>query len=509
MIIAKNRTTNGMPNPDLESRFAEAMRQNRLIPQEGTVVAGVSGGADSVAMLHLLCTLRRAGWNIRVHVAHLNHLLRGAESDADAEFVRDLAVKLALDCTAASIDVRKRAQDDGVSIEQAARQCRFEFLEQVCMRVGASVVALAHHADDNAETILHRIIRGTGLRGLGGMRLSRPIRQGSGIRVVRPMLSFRRAEIEEYLSILGVRYRCDSTNELDSYTRNRIRNEVLPLLCDRINPQTVEALNRLGEQARGLDEYLAVTAQRMLESIVLDQDDQQITLLAPALSRRPRIIRTQIIREAMLLLGVAEAELSYTHLKAVAAMADESAGSRGLDLPGGLRAIRRYDRLILRRAATPREAPVSPEEVRVSVDSRNLLAAHGIELTIDSMSVDQDMIAEHIRRTASRGQISWEEWVDADQVHPPLTARARRPGDRFLPLGMTEMKKLSDFFIDEKIDAEMRERTVLLCDRLGPIWVVPWRIDERVRLTAATRRVFRLVAKPVPAVVSQRPLVSD
>ncbi len=484
---------------DLESRFAQDAERSGLVPRGAAVVAGVSGGADSVAMLHLLCGLNRRGWGLRIHVAHLNHQLRGAEADKDARFVRELAEGLLLDCTVGTADVRARASQDGVSIEQAARRCRFEFFERVCLKSGAGTVVLAHHADDNAETILHRIVRGTGLRGLAGIRGSRPIRPGSGIQVVRPMLSFRRSEIEEYVRDRALPFRHDATNDADSYTRNRIRNDILPLLRDSINPQVAEALVRLGEQARDVDEYLTETAGRMLESMIVERDDRQIVLLSTSLARKPRLIKTQLIREAMLRLGVSEAEIGYSHLTAVAAMAEETEGSKAMDLPGGLRVFRRYDRLVLQLEAEPAGVAPVPGEIRVGIDGRTSLLPFGIELSVETLLADQSLIAEHIRTAASRGQVSWEEWIDADQVHPPLIARLRRPGDRFLPLGMSELKKLSDFFIDEKIDADVRERTVLLCDRLGPIWVVPLRIDDRVRLTEATRRVMRLSARPLSA----------
>ncbi|MDM8005788.1 MAG: tRNA lysidine(34) synthetase TilS [Phycisphaerae bacterium] len=484
-----------MTAEDLESRFAQDAERNGLVPRGTMVVAGVSGGADSVAMLHLLCSLNRREWGLKIHVAHLNHQLRGIEADKDAKFVRELAEGLLLDCTVGTADVRGRASQDGVSIEQAARRCRFEFLERVCLKSGVRLVVLAHHADDNAETILHRIVRGTGLRGLGGIRASRPIRPGSDVQVVRPMLSFRRSEIEEYVRDRGLSFRHDATNDADSYTRNRIRKDILPLLRDSINPQVAEALVRLGEQARDVDEYLTETAGRMLESIIVERDDRQIVLLSTSLARKPRLMKTQLIREAMLLLGVSEAEIGYSHLIAVAAMTDETEGSKAMDLPGGLRVVRKYDRLALQLVAEPVGETAAPAEMRVAAEGKTLLLSFGIELSVETISADQGVIAEHIRTAASRGQVSWEEWIDADQVHFPLIARLRRPGDRFLPLGMSELKKLSDFFIDEKIDADVRERTVLLCDRLGPIWVVPLRIDDRVRLTEATRRVMRLSAR--------------
>jgi tRNA(Ile)-lysidine synthase len=488
-----------MPADSLESQFAEALQRSQLLVRGSEVVAGVSGGADSVAMLHLLAGLNGDGWGLRIHVAHLNHLLRGAESDGDADFVQRLADGLGLPCVIASADVRQRAHDEGISIEQAARRCRFELFERVCLRLDIRLVALAHHADDNAETILHRIVRGTGLRGLGGIRPSRLIREGSGIRVVRPLLSFRRSELEEYLQGRGISFRHDSTNDLDSYTRNRIRNEILPLLCDRVNPQAVEALNRLAEQARGIDEYLTETAERMLEPMIIEQDDRQLVLHRPSLARKPHLIQTQLIRQAMLRLGIGEAEMTYGHLNAVADMTGESEGSRAMDLPGGLRVVRRYDRLLLERSARSSQEPVPACEARVAIGGKTFLPAHGMELTVDMMPADAGLIADHIHQMADRDRVSHEEWVDAEQVHPPLVARFRRPGDRFFPLGMNGMKKLSDFFIDEKIDADVRERTVVLCDHLGPVWIVPLRIDERVRLTETTRQVMRLVAREVSA----------
>ncbi len=495
------KTSRGIVEPmsleDLEARFAQAVERSGLVPHDSLIVAGVSGGADSVALSHFLCGLNRQGWKLRIHVAHLNHRLRGSESDGDAEFVRRIAGRLGLECTVASADVRRRAADDGVSIEQAARRCRFEFFERTASQLGAKVIALAHHADDNAETILHRIVRGTGLRGLGGIPPTRPIRPGCGIWLLRPMLGFRRSEIEDYLRVCGAVFRHDSSNDADSYTRNRIRNEILPLLSETINPQVVEALNRLGDQARGVDEYLSETAERMLESMIVERDERQIVLLAASLARKPCIIRTQLIREGLLLLGAGEAEISYAHLTAAADLAEETDGSKSLDLPDGVRVVRRYDRLILQRLTAHPEGMAPPGEARVEPNGTTLLADFGIELTIETIPVDQNMILEHIRKAADREQVSWEEWVDAERVHLPLIGRARRPGDRFLPLGMSEVKKLSDFFIDEKIDADVRERTVLLCDRLGPIWVVPLRIDERVRLTEATRQVMRLRAREV------------
>lgn len=481
---------------DLQRRFARSIIEGGLLDPDGSVVSAVSGGADSVAMLHLLCAAReQAGWSLRVHVAHLNHRLRGQASDEDAAFVEQLARDLGLPCTVESADAAQRAEADGVSIEQAGRDCRFEFYERTCLRQGVKAVALAHHADDNAETVLHRIVRGTGLRGLGGIRRVRPIREGSDIRVIRPLLGFRRAEIEEYLQARGASFRQDVTNESASYTRNRIRHEVLPMLREQFNPQVVDAVVRLADQARGLDAYLTETGERMVESLIVEDNDRELVLHASSLARKPRVIQTQLIRQAILRMGIGEGELTYGHFNAVADLAGGHEGSKSLDLPGGLRVSRRYGRLVFERASGEPILSTSHGEVRVAMNGATVLPRHGLEITVDAMDADASTIAAHIHRLSGRSATSYEEWLNAEQVHPPLIARSRRPGDRFFPLGMSGMKKLSDFFIDEKIEARARDRAVVLCDQLGPIWIVPFRIDQRVRLTQLTRRVLRLRAR--------------
>lgn len=486
-----------MTRDDLEARLAQSILDERLLARDEAVVVGVSGGVDSVALLYLLCALNgRDGWSLRPHIAHLNHQLRGPESAADAEFVSQLAKSLRLPITVESADVSARAEATGVSIEQAGREARLEFFERVCLSTGISTVVLAHHADDNAETVLQRIMRGTGFRGLVGIRPVRPLREGSAIRIVRPMLPLRRSEIEKYLADRGIAWRQDSSNTSDLYTRNRLRHELLPLIREKYNPQVDEALVRLAEQARHLDAYLTETAERMLESLVIHHDNQTLALHAPGLTRKPRVIQTQLIRQAILRLGVGEAELTYRHVKSVVELAAGTEGSKAMHLPG-LRVTRKYERLLFERYGQIGTPPPIAEELRVGLEGVTALPGYGLELSAEIAPVGETEISEYVRRRADRGTISYEEWMDADRIAPPLLARSRRPGDRFLPLGMTSVKKLSDFFIDQKIDADQRDRAVVLCDQLGPVWVVPFRIDERVRLSRATRRVLRLTARVI------------
>lgn len=486
-----------MSKTDIESRFLHALTSECRLGRHERILVAVSGGPDSVALLYLFRHLNeRQGWSLPMHVAHLNHRLRGPDADADAAFVAELCQHLRIHCTIEVMDVPQRAEKEGLSIEEAGRMCRYEFFERVCLHKDIRTVAVGHQADDNAETILHRIIRGTGLQGLSGIRVNRPLRGGGEIRIMRPLLRIWRWEIEDYLRDNGIEFRQDASNRSTNHTRNRIRHEVLPLLRERFNPQVADALIRLGEQARGLNAYMAETSERMLDAFVIEHDDRQLVLHGPLLVRKPRVIQTELIRRAILRMGLSEGELTYAHLNAVAGLLAGREGSKSLDLPGGLCVSRRYTRLVFERASAVSPASDSFPEIRVATSGATPLPGFGLEIVADQLAADDATIDAHIARHAERGQCVHEEWIDADSVHPPLIARSRRPGDRFFPLGMTGMKKLSDFLIDEKIDAAQRERIVVLCDQLGPIWVVPLRIDERVRLTRATRRIVRLRAMP-------------
>jgi tRNA(Ile)-lysidine synthase len=486
-----------MPTSDLEAQFTAVLTNKPLLDQNERVVVAVSGGPDSVALLHLLHGLnQQEGWSLQLHVAHLNHRLRGADADADAAFVEALARRLGWPCTVAAEDIAALAKERGESVEQAGRECRFELFERVCLMAGARTVALAHHADDNVETVLHRIFRGTGMRGLGGIRSSRAIRPGSDIRILRPLLPFRRAQIEAYLRKRGLESRVDASNHSPEFTRNRIRSMILPLLREKFNPHVDEALLRLAEQARGADAYLNETSERVFESLVVAHDSAQLTLQADLLTRKPRVMRTQVIRHALLRLGMGEQELTYGHLEAIVNLAAGREGNKTLNLPGGFRVSRRYARLVFEtESARPVDAATEP--MRVSLSGTTPLPTFSLEITAELIDADEEIITGHLHRQSGRGQAHYEEWLDAGAVHPPLVARARQPGDRFLPLGMTGMKKLSDFFIDEKIDPALRGRALVLCDQLGPIWLVPFRIDDRVRLHRGTERILRLRARPM------------
>jgi len=474
--------------------LAEAIEAEGLLPPEGRVVVGVSGGADSMALLYGLVALNerlQKRWTL--HVAHLHHGIRGRDADEDARFVESVCKEMALPFFLERVDVPAVAKERKQSLEEAARQVRYEFFERVCLQTDSRYLALGHHADDNAETVLHRILRGTGIRGLAGILPARPLRPGSDITVVRPLLRFRRQEIREYLQSIGAAWREDHTNAEVSLTRNRLRHEVLPLIESKVNRQVVPALLRLAEQARWVDAYLRETAERTLQTLIISRTDCELAINLPALLKRRRVIQTELIRQALLLLGVGEQQIGYEHILSVLRLAEQAASGKRLNLPGRVTVTKRYDKLIF-SLPTGRVADDGFCDVAVRLPGTTVLPRRGIALEAEIQPFEPELL-EKVRQKND----PWTEYLDYDQVCPPLVVRSRRPGDRFWPLGAPGSKKLSDFFIERKVEPDQRDRICLLCDQLGPIWVVGMRIDERVRLRRNTCTVLRLTARPLEA----------
>lgn len=440
-----------------------------------------------MALLHALCALNEdAGFSLDVHVAHLNHELRGDEAEKDAAFVQAAADSLEIHSVIKCSDISALARKEGQSIEECARHQRYRLLEDVCKETGATAAAVAHHSDDDAETILHRILRGTGIRGLAGIPVRRRISPFSDIEVIRPFLRYSKRRILEFLSDRGIPHREDRTNVSNEPMRNRIRNIVLPLLEEQVNPKVRDALLRLGEQARWVDQYLGETAQRTLETLIISRNDQQLILNAASLARKSRIIQTELIRRSIATFEMGQQDIGFGNLKAVLDLVADPGSGKQVKLPGEMTVTKLYDRLLFSLpTAEPRESIASEISVRVPGTTHLPVRRLVIECQIHDISRSE---IERWRKERHEN----EEWVDFDLVRLPLIVRPRRSGDRFWPLGAPGSKKLSEFLIDSKVDPAERDRVPVLCDELGPIWIVGHRLDERVKLTLQTRKVLRI-----------------
>ena len=453
------------------------------------MAVALSGGADSVALLNVLCEMAESDGFGVAGAVHLNHLLRGQDADADEQFCRECASRLGVPVEVERIDVGRLAREAHISIEQAGHLARHEFFTRAAARLKADSVAVAHTKDDQAETFLLRLLRGAGPRGLSGMHPRSRI-------VVRPFVELSRNDVRAFVEERRLAFREDKSNHDLTIPRNRIRHELIPLLEDGYAPGIVDALDRAAAIAREDAEYLEAAAAAAAARIV-SRTSTEVVLDADALTSEPPAIARRVIRLAQQwLAGEHQAErfIGFDAVDAVLGFAvSKSTGQ--LDLPG--HRVNRRGVAIVLTPSRGREKPVPaadfsyplevPGQVMVPEAACAILAATG--------SVPPGRSAAEAWQVAAGDD---EAVVEAGGLTGPLFVRNRRPGDSFRPLGLKGRKKLQDLFVDNKIDRFEREITPVIVDAGGRIvWVAGQALSEDFRVTEATRDVVILKRVPI------------
>jgi tRNA(Ile)-lysidine synthase len=460
--------------------MGQTIERHRMLAAGDRVVVAVSGGVDSMVLLDLLvrlCPLYRA----ELHAAHLDHGLRGSESAEAAEFVRRHCEALGVPATIQRADPRTWEALRGGSRQDAARIVRYRFLEQVADEQGAARIAVGHHLDDQAETVLLNLLRGTGTRGLGGMV---PVKG----RLIRPLYNCARDEIEAYARSAGIPHVEDSSNRTPCYRRNRLRLQLLPELRKWFNPRVTEALAAVATIAQAEDALLEELAEERLGAVVVSRSDREVVLSVPALASLPPALARRVLRRSVALVSEGRQGLGARHTLALERLLCEGGSSRGRDLPGGIRAVKEGERLLVLGRAPETGSPIGP--VRLLVPGRTWLAHF-------SMAIRADLVEGRVQRPGPSDRLT--AVLDADLTGTALFVRPWRPGDRFVPLGMRGRKKLQDFFVDAKVPRHQRARVPLVLAGDAIVWVVGLRVDERYAATSRTTRALRLVAAPEPA----------
>lgn len=454
----------------LPERVLATIRRHDLIPAGTHVLAAVSGGADSVALALVLARLAPTGGFTLAGIAHLHHGLRGADADADQAFVEALAARLGVSCITAREDVAARAAESGESIETAARRLRYAFLENAASKARADRIATGHTADDQAETVVMRLMRGAGLHGLSAIRP----RNG---RVIRPLIEIRRSAIEAFLREPGEPWREDASNADIALARNRVRHEALPALKAIGGEGVVDALARTAALIQDDADELDRLAIEMSAGVVLPDGALDMAALAaagPALARR--VIRAALEQAA------GGHFLSLEHVEAVRSLMKEG-GARRIQLPG-LVASREGGRIRIAPAAAAgsRQAPF---ETLLPVPGSAGVPGTGLVMSAEVGRVTPPELAA-LRARADA--------VAVQGVEPGrLTVRSRRPGDALRPLGAPGRRKLQDVFVDRKIGRDERDRVPLVVDDRGRIvWVVGHTIADEFRVTSPEASVLLL-----------------
>lgn len=460
----------------LTQSILSTVRRFSMIEAGDKVLCAVSGGPDSVALLHALWSLRDE-LGISLCVAHMNHSFRGAESDADAEYVCDLAANLGLECIVEKVDVPAIRRALRLTPEEAARMVRYEFLQRTAIEVGATRVAFGHTADDQVETVLLNLLRGTGVDGLSGMP---PVRG----KIIRPLIEVRRADVEAYIEANHLHPRLDATNLMAAYTRNRVRLDLLPMLRREYNTDIDAGILRLAELAREDTAYLNMEACEALGRLVVAREPHSISLDPERLLSYPLAIRRRVIREAVREVRGELADIGFLHIEELVRLLDMGTDFEYV-LPGGTY-LRRTRTALTVLSSRPGEVPIIYcYEVLVPGETHIPEIDAGITAEVCPTRV------EHIRERGST-----EAVLDWGTISGKLRVRNWEPGDRIRPLGLRGSKKIQDLFVDGKIPREVRHKVPLVVDDEKVLWVVGLAISDEAKVTRNTREFLLLEVHP-------------
>ena len=475
----------------LLQKVEQTILSRNMFKKGDRILTGVSGGPDSVALLHLLLRLAPK-WELKIGIAHLNHCLRGAESDRDAEFVANLAAKTGIPCYSDAIDVRADPASRKLSLEAAARNTRYEFFARIQHRNGYDKIATGHQRNDNAELMLMFLFRGSGPLGFSGIP---PIREG---RIVRPLIETDRNELVAFLNENEISYQIDKSNRDMRFLRNRIRHETIPYIQACCNPGIVETLNRFSKITRSENEWMDEIIQPIYENALVSTDKHRMVLAISAFSAFPEAVRRRVIRSAIARIKGDLLRISFSHIEAACCIAEHRQGSAQLMLPDGIRIQREQDLIIFYQTDEPVERrrlkiqPVQAPFFYSVTGPGECVTIHetGAVLTFSEIPIESGMITMPCNKIAL---------LDMEMLKFPLTVRNIQPGDRFNPLGVTGTQKIGKYFIDHKIKRSERLQCPVILSGKQIVWLAGYRISGCFKVTSSTRKVLRIeICRPTP-----------
>ena len=446
------------------------MEKWHMLQSEDCVIVGVSGGADSICLLWVLSKIQK-DIGFRLVAVHVNHGIRGEEADADEAYVKQFCERLGVPCESYFADVELIAKNRKQSTEEAGREVRREFFEQAMKKHDGTKVALAHHQNDSTETFIINLARGTGIRGLGGIA---PV-TGS---VIRPLLCLKREEIELFLEKEKISYCVDCTNETDAYTRNRIRNHVLPYLKEEINPKIVEHMSETMEQIRQVQEFLDEQVEVYWKKSVVDAK-RGYALLEEEYRQVPEAIRPLLLKKMLVKVSGKEKDLESVHVKQLQALFEKQVG-RKMDLPYQMEGKRTYQGI----------AVCLKEELEREQVGEVLLDVNNASETFQTFQIGKKLI--RCRVTDDNMEKNDTKRFNCDIIRNSICIRTRKQGDYITihPDGRTQ--KLKSYFINEKIPQEERDQVLLVAEGSHILWIVGYRTNPMYEVKTNTKRILEI-----------------
>ena len=451
-------------------------QQNSMIKENDKIIVGISGGADSVCLLELLCLIQEI-IPIHLYAVHVNHKMR-EEAGADAEFVEKLCRSKQIPFFLKEIDIPSIVMREGISSEEAGRNARYRIFEELRIQLGADKIAVAHHKNDQAETVLFHLLRGCGLKGLGGIR---PVRG----RIIRPLLCLEREEIERYIKENKVEIRIDHTNSEDDYTRNRIRNYLLPIAKDMVSPRAIEHIVEAAEIASEAEEYLYKITKEAYELTGKETKAEnrliKIELNQEKYRKLDKIIQKYLLRFCYEKVAGSLKDLTAVHIESIFSMMEKQVGKR-ICLPNEILVSKTYSGLLFELDPKKLITKKQPDLVKIELNKEmNLSESQTIKTCIFEKK-NEEMIPSNL----------YTKWFDYDKIEQPLILRNRCKGDYLIINEDGGRKSIKQYMIDEKIPKENRDQILLLADGSHVLWVVGKRISYYYKVQESTKKIIEV-----------------
>jgi len=455
----------------LLTKVESTIEKYKLINNGDRILIGVSGGPDSLALLHSLKRLKEE-YNLYLHIAHLDHMIRGEASLEDAKFIENVARKWGIAITRKACDVKAYQEEKGLSLEDAARQIRYRFFFGLMEELDIDRIAVGHNANDQAETVLMKFLRGAGLKGLSGIYPKHG-------KIIRPLIEISREEIEAYCEEYNLNPRIDKSNLETIYLRNKLRLNLIPLLIEEYNNNLVSTLNKTADILREEENFLGQYTMEKLAELTINKSSGKLTLNCEKLLELNLAIQRRIIREGIKFLKGSYQDIYYEHIDLVLDLIKNSETGSRLDLPQGIIVRLNYHEIIFTTEAIN---SINYFKQRLLLGSKRIPQ---IDLEVKAEIVDKIF---PWKKTLNNPNIAC---LDFSKIGEEFYLRQRKDGDRFYPLGMTGSKKVKDFLIDEKVPMNQRDKVPVFTTLDDEIfWVGGLRVDDRFKITDKTEKIL-------------------
>lgn len=455
------------------------IKDNGLIRSGDRILIALSGGPDSICLLNILFELKKE-LNIEIGAAHINHLLRGEDAFKDEEYVIKICEEINIPCFVTRVDINEYSKEHKLSSEMAGRQVRYDFFEEIIKKEGFNKIATAHNANDQAETILFRLMRGTGLEGLGGIKVSRDDK------IIRPILCLGRREVEDYVDIKGLKPRIDKTNFEKIYNRNKIRLDILPYMKENFNEDIIQTLNRMSILLQKDNEFLEKLAINSYKKYCIE--DMDYFIIKEGIFKEEEPIINRVLRHALVKYSESNYDFEMKHINEVFSLSQKGSG-KVIDLPNGIYAENIYGDIYIKNKKSKfnnnksEKALISKEEINSQIVS---FGQYIIEFSVTDY---------YQGNAVNLNQDNFIQCFDFDKINDNILIRKRIDGDKIIPLGMKGTKKLKDIFIDMKIPKEERERVPILCFDEKIAWIIGIKISEEYKVTNNSKKILKVVVK--------------